>query len=243
MRSLILALCGLMLQLCANATTIVALWTPDRILMAADSRAIIGTSSSVDTCKIGHSGPTWFAVAGLITDTASGYALGDSLKQALATSAGLTDKVDRLITTVQPKLTTAVAGIENDSPEQFAEFATGRPILQAVLAETANGRPVMATVAFALDGAGAVQPRATLIDGSDARGPRLIYAGQQERIRSWLRVHRDWIDGDYAALVRDLVQLEVDANSPWVGGPVDLVEITAAGVGPHWLEGKSACRE
>ena len=178
MRSLNVALCGVLLQLRANATTIVALWTPDRILIAADSRASIGTSASVDTCKIGHSGRTWFAVAGLITDGASGYALGDSLKQALATSAGLSDKVDdRLIPAVSPQLTTAIAGIQKDSPEQFAEFATGRPILQAVLAETANGRPIMATVAFAIHNAGAVQPRASLIDGSDARGPEVDLRG------------------------------------------------------------------
>ena len=241
MRSLKVALCGAMLQFCANATTIVALWTPDRILMAADSRALLGTSAFVDTCKIGHTGSTWFAVAGLITDATSGYALGNSLHQAMSTPAGLSDKVDRLITTVQPQLTTAIAGIQKDSPEQFADFASGRPILQAVLADTANGRPVMATISFALDSTGALQPRATLIDGSDARGPRLIYAGQQERIRAWLHAHRGWIDGDNAALVRDLVQLEVDANSPWVGGPVDVVEITAAG--PHWLDTKNACRE
>jgi hypothetical protein len=41
--------------------------------------------------------------------------------------------------------------------------------------------------------------------------------------------------------VRDLVQLEVNADTPWVGGPVDVVEIS--GRGPRWLHGKPVCRD
>jgi hypothetical protein len=99
----------------------------------------------------------------------------------------------------------------------------------------------MVTVSFAVDASGSLQPRASMIDGSDLSGPRIIYAGQQDRIRTWLRSHQDWIGGDNAALVQKLVQLEVDANTPWVGGPVDVVEIT--GHGTRWLQSKSACQE
>ena len=42
------------------------------------------------------------------------------------------------------------------------------------------------------------------------------------------------------ALVRNLVQLEVDAKTPWVGGPVDVLEIS--GTGSRWLQCKSSCR-
>lgn len=233
-------LCALV-PLCAHATTLVALWTPERILIAADSRVVFSDASAAEGCKIGHSGTTWFALAGLVSDTETGYALGEVLDHTLSGSGELTSRVERFILGVQPSLAGAVAALQRDDPGQFAVFTGGRPILQAILADTIQGRPVMITVSFGLNGQGTLQPHASLIDGTDLSGPRIIYAGQQDRIRAYLRSHRDWIAGDHAALVQKLVQLEVEAQTPWVGGPVDVLEIGR--LGPRWVQGKSGCRD
>jgi hypothetical protein len=224
---------------CANATTLVALWTPERVLMAADSRVVFDNGTAADGCKIGHSGTTWFAVAGLVSDTGSGYALSSLLRDTMAGGGELSSKMDRFIVGVQPALSNAVAALRRDDPEQFAVFTGGPPILQAILADTADGYPVIMTVSFSVNGNGALQPHTSRIDGSDLMGPRIIYAGQQDRIRAYLRAHRDWIAGDNAVLVQKLVQVEVDANTPWVGGPIDVLEIN--GRGTRWLQAKSAC--
>jgi hypothetical protein len=90
-----------------------------------------------------------------------------------------------------------------------------------------------------MNSAGELEPRGSYIDGSDARGPRLIYAGQQERIRAYIKTHPAWIDDEAHDLVRKLVQVEIDAGSPFVGGPVDVISIDHAGA--RWIELKSAC--
>ena len=42
-------------------------------------------------------------------------------------------------------------------------------------------------------------------------------------------------------MIRRLVQLEVDANTGWVGGPVDVLEVGMSG--PQWVQKKPACQE
>jgi hypothetical protein len=223
------------------STTLVALWTPEKVLLAADSRVTQDGGDSAEACKIAHSGTTWIAVSGLISDPATGFTLGPLARPALAQGRSVKEQIALLADALQPGLARAVDGLRRDAPEHYSRFAGGRPVLQAILAAQENGKPVLATIGFVLDAAGALQPRASLIDGADARGPRLIYAGQQDHIREYLRTHRDWIASDRQALVRDLVQLEIDANTGHVGGPIDVVQIDAAG--PQWVQKKSACAD
>ena len=76
--------------------------------------------------------------------------------------------------------------------------------------------------------------------GDDGRGPRIIYAGQQNRIRSYIKTHPDWYQGDRSELLRKLVQMEIDASAGEVGGPVDILAIGPQG--PHWVQHKDDCR-
>jgi hypothetical protein len=220
------------------ATTLVALWTPDSIILGADSR-VITDSGPLEACKIGHKDEVWVAASGLVTESRSGFQFGPMAQLALAHSGGLQQKMFRFAEVVHGPLTKALAVVRLEAPADYARIQTGRPVLQAIFATREAGKPVMATIAFVLGADGELQPRASLIDGADRRGPRIIYAGQQERIREYLRSHPDWLNGDRQALVRNLVQLEVDAGTPFVGGPVDVMQIDAGG--PHWIQRKAAC--
>jgi hypothetical protein len=115
----------------------------------------------------------------------------------------------------------------------------GHPVLQAIFADLHDGSPVMATIGFVLDETGELRQQTTVVsDGA----PRLIYAGQQGRIRDYLRSHREWFSAnDNAGLIRNLVQLEVDVNSGIVGGPVDLLALDAKGA--RWLQKKPECAD
>jgi hypothetical protein len=224
-----------------SGTTLVALWTPDRIVLGADSMVVSDGPAAYDACKIVNAGGTWLAVSGLVTDTGAGFELGPLARLALAPPGTMKEKLARFAASVQPHLQRAYEGLRHDSPVEYARFAGGRPVLQAIFAGQENGRPVLATVGFIPGIDGALEPRASLVDGSDARGPRLIYAGQQDRIRDYLKTNRNWFESDRQAVVRNLVQLEVDAGTGLVGGPIDIVEIEPAG--PHWVQKKSNCRE
>ena len=225
----------------SRSTTLVALWTPEKVILAADSRVTQDNGRTTDACKIAHSGSTWIAVSGLISDPATGFSLGPLARPALEQGRSMKEQLARFADAVHPGLTRAVDGLRRDAPVEYAKLAGGRPVLQAILAAQENGRPVLATIGFVLDSSGTLQPHASLIDGTDAKGPRLIYAGQQQRIREFLKTNRNWIDGDRQSLVRDLVQLEIDAGTGYVGGPVDVVEIDIGGT--HWIQRKLACAD
>jgi hypothetical protein len=222
------------------ATTLVALWTPQRILLAADSLVVSDSPQARDGCKIVHSGTTWLAVSGLVTDAVSGYELGPLARTTLEAPGTMQDKVLRFAGSVQDPLQRAVDSLKRESPAEYARLAAGRPVLQAIFASGETGRPVLATVGFIPGAGGALQPRMSLVDGSDALGPRLIYAGQQDRIREYLKSNRRWYERDGNELVRSLVQLEADAHTGLVGGPVDLVEI--GGAGSQWIQKKAYCQ-
>jgi hypothetical protein len=224
-----------------SATTLVALWTPDRIVLGADSMVVTEGPAAFDACKIVNADGTWLAVSGLVTDSTAGFELGPLARLALGASGTMKEKLTRFADSVQTPLQRAYDGLRRDSPVEHARFASGRPVLQAIFAGQENGRPVLATVAFVPGTGGSLELRASLVDGSDARGPRLIYAGQQDRIREYLKAHREWFAADRQEIVRSLVQLEVDGGPGLVGGPIDIVEIDAAGT--HWVQRKSGCQE
>jgi hypothetical protein len=221
-----------------HGTTLVALWTPDRIVLGADSRVVTDIGSS-DACKIGHSGDVWMAASGLVVEARTGYSLGTVARRALGDSGPLQLRVGRFVEAVQRPLEQAVAALRVDAPADYALLRSGRPVLQAIFAVRENDHPVLATVALVMNSAGEIEPRGSYVDGSDARGPRLIYAGRQERIREYIKTHPRWIDDEAHDLVRKLVQVEIDAGSPFVGGPVDVISIDRAGA--RWIELKSAC--
>jgi len=60
----------------SHATTLVALWSPGEVVLAADS-AVIKTARGLNFqtvgCKIGEGAGTYYALSGLIDDQASGY--------------------------------------------------------------------------------------------------------------------------------------------------------------------------
>jgi hypothetical protein len=197
--------------------------------------------ATYDGCKIVHTGSTWLAVSGLITDGSAGYELGPVARAAMEAPGKLRDRMFRFTKSVHLPLQRAIDGLRRDSPDEYARLAGGGPVLQAIFATQENGRPVLATVGFLPSLDGSIQAHASLVDGSDARGPRLIYAGQQGRIRKYLKANRNWFETDRRDLVRSLVQLEADAGTGLVGGPIDLVEIDATGT--RWVQRKSNCRE
>ena len=206
--------------------------------MGADSRVVTDVGST-EACKIGHAGDVWMAASGLVTEARSRYQLGSIARSALGQPGPLQQRLGRFVEAVRTPLAQAVAAVRVDAPADYARLQSGRPVLQAIFAARENGRPVLATVAFVMNASGALEPRGSYVDGSDARGPRLIYAGQQDRIREYLKSHPKWIEDDRQELVRKLVQVEIDAGTPFVGGPVDLMRID--GSGPQWIDRKSAC--
>ncbi|MBI3279886.1 MAG: hypothetical protein HYZ57_08610 [Acidobacteria bacterium] len=228
------------LSVCASlapATTLVAIWTPDRVLLGADSLVTTNQQAPASGCKIAQAGSTYFALSGLSRDDAAGFAAAPLATEA-ARQGTMPEKVAAFVKLARGPLTRAVDGLRRDSPQDYLRLASGRPVLQMIFTQ-ADDSPVLGMAAFNVAPEGGLRVHTAVVDGSDARGPRIVYAGQQGRIREYLKSHRDWAAGDAARLVNTLIQLEIDSGSAYVGGPVDILAIT-----PHraeWLQRKSGC--
>ena len=193
-------------------------------------------------CKITHEGSTFFALSGLVQDDSIRLDANRVARQAVRDAAPIEAKISRFADAMRDDLARAVSTLEKDSPEDFAFLKAGHPILQAVFADIQAGAPVLAVVGFQLDPNGGLREQKSVVaDGTDNRGPRIIYAGQQGRIREYLRSHRDWYNSDREGLLRNLVELEIAENTGRVGAPVDMVAITGNGV--RWVQKKSQCTE
>lgn len=228
----------------SSATTLVALWSPHGLLLGADSRVTTDFSGKTvvgTACKIGRQDSSFFAFSGLVDDRITNYHVESLAQEAIAQGGEVEAQLSRFLELAEGPLSRAVSLIRQQSPEQYDYLRQGHPVLQAIFGFVEHGPPVLAVAGFGLTAEGKLAAFSRVIArGDDGLGPRLIYAGQQSRIRAYLDSHRDWASGGETDLVRRLIQLEITSSDGAVGGPVDLVRLTAAGA--EWVQRKSQCR-
>jgi hypothetical protein len=228
----------------ARATTLVAVWSPTELLLAADS-AVTRTNGAVlvrgNACKIGQeSEASYFALSGLVDDRVSAYNADQLAHDAIALGGTLEQRVGRFINLASGPLAKAVDSVKRESPAQYEFLRQGHPALQAIFADVEKGPASLAVAQINIGPDGSLVPSAQMIAaGDDGRGPRIIYAGAQRHIRDYLDNHDDWSSEDQTALVRKLVELEIGHSSGEVRGPVDIVRITPNAA--DWVQRKPEC--
>jgi hypothetical protein len=228
----------------SHATTLVALWSPGQVLLAADS-AVIKTAGDLNFqtvgCKIGEGAGTYYALSGLIDDEASGYSAMRYASEATTSGGNLETEAASFVAATQDPLTKELNAMRSNDPAQFEFLAQGHPALQAIFAGMEDGQPALVVAGFGVTPSGELNRFVRVVaKGDDGRGPRIIYAGQQSQIKAYLGTHRDWYQGDRGELARKLVQMEIDASEGQVAGPVDVLSIDNAGA--HWIQHKESCR-
>lgn len=226
----------------APATTLVALWSPDRLLIAADSNVITNMPNVLGTaCKISQDGPIFYAFSGLVEDKTVGYNIEMLAHEASQGPGDLSVHLTHFLELAHDPLARAVAAVKRDAPDQYAYLEQNHPVLQAIFADVESGPPTLGVAGVSLGPDGSLLDYSRIVArGDDGLGPRIIYAGQQSHIREYLKDHRDWAAGDKAALVRNLVQSEIDASKGEVGGPIDIVAIEPHTA--HWIQKKNQCK-
>jgi hypothetical protein len=228
----------------SHATTLVAVWSPEHLLIGADSMVTTVTNHGLplqgSACKIAHQGSSYFAFAGLVEDLTTNYRADTLAHQAFAAAGTLEERLRHFAELVHGPLVRTLAQVKKDSPDQYASLLQGRPALQAIFGLVEQGPPSLGVVGFNLAPDGSLVPQTQVIaQGDDGRGPRIITAGQQGQIRQYLRDHRDWYQGPHADLVRTLIELEIAHSTGHVGGPVDLIQLKPNTA--EWLQRKAQC--
>lgn len=239
LRPILVAIAGSFL---ASATTLVAIWSPDKLLIGADSNVITNVPNVLGTaCKISRDGSTFYAFSGLVEDSTAGYDIEALAHQAVQGPGDLSIHLNHFLELARDPLTKALTALQHDAPDQYAYLQQNHPVLQAIFASLEPDAPVLGVAGFSLAPDGALADFTRIVARrDDGFGERIIYAGKQDHLKEYLHEHRDWPAGDKAELVRTLIQSEIDASAGEVGGPIDIVSIEPNGA--HWVQRKPECK-
>lgn len=228
--------------LLAPATTLVAVWSPEKLVIGADSNVVTNVPNVLGTgCKISRDGDSLYAFAGLVEDRSAGYNIEALAHEAVLSSDDLSLQLSHFVKLAYDPLARAVAAVKQDAPDQYAYLQQNHPVLQAIFAGAENRPPKLGVAGFSLAADGSLQDFTRIVAAGDDRpGKGIIYAGQQTHVKEYLRNHPDWSIGDDTTLVRNLIQSEIDASAGEVGGPIDIFTVDPKG--PHWVQRKPECR-
>lgn len=236
----------------ASATTIVAIRTSDRILMAADSLAldVVGLGKRSNACKIRQTAKAVFAASGLITLSWNNYDANRVIEKAITKTRSLRDAVRRAEDDLQPFLVGALWAFKTARSPWYDVYANRRSaILAFIVCGFEGGVPVCIRreIFVRADDVGwEMEFRGEGCPGDCPADNDFMVAsiGETDAINSFLG-HSRFIQIDpkgpdrLPVLLEQLVEIEIADKPEHVGLPVDMIEITAGRV--RWIKRKADC--
>jgi Proteasome subunit len=232
----------------AGATTIVIIRTPQEVVIAADSAATIrgdGLPLTTQTvCKIYQidSGRMFFAVSGLVNDPRTGFSIPKIVAAESRDGGSMAAKLAAVEREVQAAALRELPHVKERDPAQYAKLIDSKGAVTVVFAGIDAGVPAAAgfSLGFTASPNGTIEP-STIRDscpGNCPSGNRAFWFGDGDAIER-LRATGKLPELVMPELARYLVQVEIDAGAPDVGGPIDVLRILPAG--PVWLQKKPGC--
>jgi hypothetical protein len=242
-RTVALALVLLLGAARLTATAVVVFRTDRGIILASDSRwtdaVPDGTFRFRHGCKILRSGRWWMVNGGFArsdhVDVSATVARAIAAATTMDAAMRAVQQVYRA--TMQPSILRA---------PYYQQKPPGTPVVAIVVAGLDHGvlsvgrfgADVVRQQPFALEDYGATCPGRLCPDG------RLLYGvSQQGPVVDLLlkRPRPDWLERADAPAARRLIAMQIAATPERVGGPIDVLELTAAGA--RWAERdpQSAC--
>lgn len=244
MRSLIPILTALLIvsgAVSAAATTVLALRQGDEIIIAADSlrglmRLETGERLQAESCKIRNFGDLVFAHAGRFLDASWNV---DLLANSLRDSAGAPrQRAARFAFEVEASL----GRVPRTQRREYnlsinyviAFFEGGQPVLLDQTVRTVDGRIVVDPVGENPDGIIVMPGQTSFLD----QDPEDVAAFRRE-----LGVSPALLRSDPVAMLDFGIKYQAHLTPDSVGGPVDMIRMTANGA--RWVDGyrKSSCPE
>jgi hypothetical protein len=232
----------------ARATTIVVVRTPVDVSIAADSLGTfsnhVGTVTEGPVCKIYQSGATFLGVAGIDNDPTTKFSVAESALPARRDGWPLSRQMDAAEIALIKALRSEAAYLKAHDPVNFGKL-TARDIggVQIIFVGLEGGVPSAVGEQLTVSDVGStisvIRASRQQCPGSDC--PNGVYTfelGSHAAIDRYLSLQgtRSFSGSE---LAKTLVQLEIDARTPGVGGPIDLLRINAKG--PEWIQQKAGC--
>ena len=240
---------GILLLLVAGRaapTTIVVVRTPVDVSIGADSLGTFysgdGSQSDRSVCKIYSVGGAFLGVAGLDNDPVTKFSVPQTISEAIAGKVRFTETLSAAQHALIPKLESELQSLMRTRPQVVSDSLKSGGGVSIILLGIEDGVPVAIGQRFAVstDGMSHVLPEKPVrCPGSDCvNGVYVFLLGESEIIKKATSSGGQSFN-DSLALARRLVQLEIDAHVPGVGGPIDGLRVTAHG--QEWVGRKPGC--
>lgn len=230
------------------ATTVVLVWTPREMVVAADSAVEGNGKSKSEYCKIRQGGDTFFAVEGVAdvdiasrgrTPALSFHA--DALAAKAAKAPG--SIVDKALTFGHhaPLFKNIAVLTKQYEPEVYRRYFLGRAALQvAFFGLNQDKVPSYVVIGFKVgetDGRPGVTVEVVSCPGKGCADLRILGEGQSA-LELWNRSTNP-LSSDLATVARGLVEAEIQDKPKLVGPPVDVLRLSV--FGPSWVSVKPQC--
>jgi hypothetical protein len=226
----------------SGATTAIALRSRYHVVLAADSRALYGTSRAGTECKLFEVGSAYATVSGL-AHYGNRYRAMDAVRDAYSQPGTFDQRVASTAASLQRRVGNLLNYLARNNPSQFRLLMDqGRhaDIVALAMAETVAGRPMLGIVELrrATTGNGLVAQTA-VCPGNCRQGDGLFYLGYWEQIRPYVANAGNPRSVGSAASIDRLIRIEMNAHPNQVGAPINILEVNGAGA--RWLQNGGNC--
>ena len=227
-------------------TTIVAVRTPEVFAMAADGegtfkgRGMPTTSRLVS--KIFQKAGLLYAISGLTKDANRGFDPAAAIASFISVPQPLRKTANDLERILSNSLRNELTTLRAEEPALFRHAVEGDSRGTSILlACWENEEPLAIAIHFlgVLDEEGKLTIRTTRLacPGDCPNGTFTFFLGHHTAIDKYASERGNRIPMSPEESVRFFVQLEIDAGTPGVGLPIDIVRLDRNGI--SWLSGKS----
>lgn len=220
-----------------SQTAIVAIMTPDSILIAADAKATTPDGLKYTTqCKIGSTRDVVWARSNWAYDPRHNFN-ADAIAERLMFEPGtVSNRVSDFERTMVPRLTTIMTDVRKTDRSWF-DSHIDKAVLDFVFGTFEGGHPSMFRVQFKLRTQGqkvTIKPIRLDCPGNCPGGSVIAKLGHDKAVEDALRRNPNIWDLGFEPALRSLIQTEIEACPREVGPPVAIVRLSNRGL--MWLE-------
>lgn len=224
------------------ATTIVAIRTPEVFVIAADSAATFKgggkPAKERSVSKILQKSGVLYAISGLTKDPSRGFDPENIIGASLSVSQPLHSTVANLEAILSEALRDELLKLQKEEPVLFRDAVEGDNGGMAILLASFDKGQIVAIGmqckgAIDSDGKVVVRTNRVACPGDCLHGTYTFLLGERKAIDKYFAEPGRHFPKLPEEAVRFMVQLEIDAKTPGVAPPIDVVRLDKGGI--TWL--------
>jgi 20S proteasome alpha/beta subunit len=224
----------------SHGTAIVIIRTPDSIFVAADSKILMPVSPfSTTECKIRFVDETGFALAGIFSESISGFDLIQITAEVCSKSGTLQDKFQYLEESLREPVISAMNNIYHAlSNPRTTELGVQVAIFGFQQDTPFVFRLTLSPIFTGSNITGLHSQKTIVPDINDSEPFALIFLAQSQEILDVLQ--RNPLSApSWAEAADKMIQLAIEKQPNSIGLPIDVVSITREG--RKWIQKKKEC--